>query len=67
MEGTILTKFNPEKFISFLKGVVAHLNKKEATFFVNDVCFGMDPSYAIPYWFVGEYATHTCFVESVEN
>lgn len=60
-----LQKINPEKFMSLLKRVVAHLNQKEATLFVKDVYCGMDPSYAIPYRFVGEYATHAYFVENM--
>jgi len=60
-----LKKFEPEKFMSLLGRVVEHLNKKEATLFVKDVYCGMDPSYAIPYRFVGEYATHAYFVENM--
>jgi len=59
------TKFNPENFTSLSKWVVAHLNKKEATLFMKDFYCGMDPSYAIPCRFVGEYATHVCFVENM--
>ena len=48
-----------------LKRVVAHLNKNEATLFMKDVYWGIDPSYAIPYQFVGEYASHAYIVENM--
>lgn len=68
-------KFDPKHFGPLLERVVAHLNAKNARLYVEDVYCGWDPSYAMPYRFVGEYATHAMFaknmfahgVEGVEN
>ncbi|MFT5288617.1 MAG: phosphoenolpyruvate carboxykinase (ATP) [Planctomycetota bacterium] len=68
-------KFDPTKYEGLLKRVVAHLNEKKGTMYVKDVFCGWDPSYAVPYRFVGEYATHAMFahnmfpkgIEGVEN
>lgn len=68
-------KFDPEKYQALLKRVVAHLNAKGGHLYVKEVYCGWDPSYAAPYRFVGEYATHAMFahnmfpkdVQGVEN
>ena len=62
---TILTKFNPEKFMFLFETRRGTFEQKEATLFMKDVYCGMDPSFAIPYRFVGEYATHAYFVENM--
>jgi phosphoenolpyruvate carboxykinase (ATP) len=58
-------KFDPDKYPGLLKRVVAHLNERRATLFVKDVFCGWDPSYAVPYCFVGEYATHAFFAHNM--
>lgn len=58
-------KFEPAKFEALLKRVVAHLNAKKARLYVKDVFCGTDPEYAVPYRFVGEYATHAFFADNM--
>jgi phosphoenolpyruvate carboxykinase (ATP) len=58
-------KFDPAKFDSLLERVVAHLNEKKGHMYVKDVYCGNDPSYAVPYRFVGEYATHAMFAHNM--
>ncbi len=58
-------KFDPAKYEGLLKRVVAHLNEQKATLFVKNVYCGWDPSYAVPYRFVGEYATHAFFAHNM--
>ncbi|MEM9380369.1 MAG: phosphoenolpyruvate carboxykinase (ATP) [Planctomycetota bacterium] len=60
-----LQKFDPAKFDTLLQRVVAHLNEKRPTMYVKDVYAGTDPSYAVPYRFVGEFATHAMFVHNM--
>ena len=70
-----LKAYDPEKYQGLLKRVVEHLNAKRARLYVKDVFVGSDPLYALPYRFVGEYATHAMFahnmfpkgVEGVDN
>ena len=50
--------YDPEKYQGLLKRVVQHLNDKKATLYVKDLFMGSDPDLAVPYRFVGEYATH---------
>jgi len=54
-------RFEPDHFGPLLERVVAHLNERRATLFTTDVFCGADPDFAIPYRFVGEYATHAYF------
>ena len=58
-------KFDPDKYQGLLKRVVAHLNEKQASLYVKDIYCGWDPSYAVPYRFVGEYATHAYFAHNM--
>ena len=58
-------KFDAEKFGPLLDRVGQHLNEKGATLFVKNVFAGSDPEYAVPYRFVGEYATHALFVHNM--
>ncbi len=58
-------KFDPAKFEALLRRVVEHLNGKGASLYVKDVYCGTDPEYAVPYRFVGEYATHALFVHNM--
>jgi phosphoenolpyruvate carboxykinase (ATP) len=57
--------YDPEKYQGLLKRVVAHLNAKKATLYVKDVFVGADPEFALPYRFVGEYATHAMFAHNM--
>jgi phosphoenolpyruvate carboxykinase (ATP) len=54
-------KFDSAKFQPLLNRVVNHLNQKGSTLYVQDVYCSWDPQYAVPYRFVGEYATHALF------
>ena len=58
-------KLAPEVYTALLERVVAHLNAKQATLYVKDVYCGSDPEYAVPYRFVGEYATHAFFAHNM--
>lgn len=60
-----LKKFDPAKFDALLKRVGDHLNAKKATLYLKDVYCGTDPSYSVPYRFIGEYATHAMFVHNM--
>jgi phosphoenolpyruvate carboxykinase (ATP) len=57
--------YDPEKYQGLLKRVVAHLNAKKASLYVKDVFVGADPDFALPYRFVGEYATHAMFAHNM--
>src|SRR5262245_18963788 len=56
-----LQQYDPAKYQGLLKRVLEHLNAKKATLYVKAVFVGADPTFAIPYRFVGEYATHAMF------
>jgi len=58
-------KFDPEKFGPLLERVGQHLNEQGAKLYVKNVFAGSDPEYAVPYRFVGEYATHALFVHNM--
>ena len=58
-------KFDPAKYEGLRERVVEHLNRKQASLYVKDVFCGWDPSYAVPYRFVGEYATHAFFAHNM--
>ena len=58
-------KFDPAKFDALLDRVVAHLNEKSASLYVQDVYCGWDASYAIPYRFIGEFAAHAMFANNM--
>ncbi len=60
-----LNPYDPEKYQGLLKRVVEHLNQKKGTLYVKDVFMGNDPDLAVPYRFVGEYATHAMFVDNM--
>jgi phosphoenolpyruvate carboxykinase (ATP) len=57
--------YDPDKYQGLLKRVVAHLNARRATLYVKDVFVGADPEFALPYRFVGEYATHAMFAHNM--
>ena len=58
-------KFDPAKYEGLLKRVVQHVNERGATMYVKEVYCGNDPTYAIPYRFVGEYASHAMFADNM--
>lgn len=60
-----LKKFDHNKFPALLERAVAHLNGKNAQLYVKDIYCGWDPAYAVPYRFVGEYATHAMFAHNM--
>ena len=48
-----------------LHRVIEHVNRQGASLYVQDVYAGVDPEYAVPYRFVGEYATHALFASNM--
>ncbi len=60
-----LKPFDPDAFERLRRRVVEHLNAAGATLYVEDGCVGVDPAYAIPYRFVGEFATHALFARNM--
>ncbi|MES0874016.1 phosphoenolpyruvate carboxykinase (ATP) [Sinimarinibacterium thermocellulolyticum] len=60
-----LNPYDPAQYEGLLRRVVQHLNDKRATLYVKDVFMGSDPEFAVPYRFVGEYATHAMFVHNM--
>ena len=60
-----LKAFDPDKYQGLLKRVVDHLNQCRASLYVQDVYAGTDPSYAVPYRFMGEYAVHAMFAQNM--
>src|SRR5699024_7689367 len=57
--------FDPAQYQPLLERVVAHLNQRAGTLFVQDVYCGRDPTFAVPYRFVGEYASHALFAQNM--
>jgi phosphoenolpyruvate carboxykinase (ATP) len=54
------------KYEALLERVVKYLNQKEeSTLYVQDVYAGRDPSFAVPFRFVGECATHALFAHTM--
>lgn len=60
-----LKPFDPEKYNALLERVVRHVDARGGHLYVQDVYAGSDPSYAVPYRFVGEYATHAMFAHNM--
>ncbi len=58
-------RFDPDHFAPLLERVGKHLNERGARLYVKDVYAGSDPDYAVPYRFVGEYASHAFFVHNM--
>ncbi len=60
-----LSPYEPAKYEALLKRVVDHVNAKKSTLYVKDLFMGSDPDFAVPYRFVGEYATHAMFCHNM--
>ena len=60
-----LQKYDPDHYTGLLKRVVQHVNERGDTLYVQDVYAGSDPNYAVPYRFVGQYATHAMFAHNM--
>ena len=60
-----LSPYDPERYEGLLQRVVEHVNARGKPLYVQDVCVGVDPAYAIPYRFVGEYAVHAMFAHNM--
>jgi len=58
-------RFDPAHVEPLVARVARHLNDRRATLYVKDVFCGWDPAYAVPYRFVGEYATHAMFAHNM--
>ncbi len=54
-------KFDPVAFDELLPRVIDHLNGRDQHLYVTDVFCGWDTTFAEPYRFVGEYASHAYF------
>jgi len=59
-----LKAFDPDKYEGLLKRIVEHVNTNGLDLYVQDVFAGVDAEYAVPYRFVGEYATHAMFAHN---
>lgn len=53
--------FDAAAFDALLPRVIDHLNERGEHLYVTDVFCGWDPTFAEPYRFVGEFATHAYF------
>lgn len=60
-----LNGFVPEQYEALLGRVIQHLNAKKGRLYVKDLFMGSDPEFAVPYRFVGEYATHAFFCDNM--
>lgn len=58
-------RYDPAAYEGLLRRVVRHLEDRNARLYVKDVYCGVDPEYAVPYRFVGEYAAHALFVHNM--
>jgi len=58
-------KYAPEAFEGLRDRVIEHLGKTGAQLYVKDVYCGVDPGYAVPYRFIGEYAAHALFADNM--
>ena len=58
---TGFARFEPERFDALAARAVEHLNRRRARLYVTDLYCGWDPSFAEPYRFAGEYASHAYF------
>ena len=57
--------FDPERYEALRQRAVHHLNRRRGVLYVQDLYAGVDPAFAVPYRFVGEYATHALFAHNM--
>lgn len=57
--------FDPAHIDPLIRRVAEHLNARRGQLYVQDVYCGWDPDHAVPYRFVGEYATHALFAQNM--
>ena len=60
-----LKPYDPDEYEGLLRRVAEHVNARDRHLYVQDVCAGTDPAYAVPYRFVGEYAVHAMFAHNM--
>lgn len=60
-----LRRYDPDAYQGLLRRVVQHVNGRSAPLYVKDLYAGTEPSYAVPFRFVGEYATHAFFAHNM--
>lgn len=60
-----LKKYDPAAYESLLKRTIEHLNGHDGNLHVQDLIVGQDDAFAIPYRFVGQYATHAMFARNM--
>ena len=60
-----LRPYDPDRYEGLLRRVAEHVNARGRDLYVQDVCVGVDPAYAVPYRFVGEYAVHAMFASNM--
>ncbi|MGQ0529597.1 MAG: phosphoenolpyruvate carboxykinase (ATP) [Panacagrimonas sp.] len=60
-----LSPLEPNQYEGLLQRVIQHLNAKKGSLYVKDLFMGSDPAFAVPYRFVGEYATHAFFCDNM--
>ncbi len=60
-----LKAYDPTAYEGLLRRVVEHVNGRDKQLYVKDVFVGVDAEYAVPYRFVGEYATHALFAHNM--
>lgn len=60
-----LKAYDPEKYEGLLERVVQYVNERNSHLYVQDVFAGADPTYSVPYRFVGEYAVHAMFAHNM--
>jgi len=60
-----LQAYDPDAYEGLFRRVIEHVNARRPTLYVQEVYAGTDPSYSVPYRFVGEYATHAMFAHNM--
>ncbi len=58
---TDFQRYDPDDYEGLLGRVVEYLNENRSTLYVQDLYCGSDSDYAVPFRFVGQYATHALF------
>ncbi len=60
-----LQAFDPDQYTRLLPRVIKHVNQYRGPLYVQDVIVGHDEAYALPYRFVGQYASHAYFASNM--